>query len=191
MGLIYHFGARAPLFHEDESNAATLQAQTMIVANLSKCVDSVRDYLDCFRAMDPAIDDSLPLEEWFRFIAAFFMAYKLSVKLIEFPQWNVQLARQSLDLEKYMSIFVDRLRRDSTNSDAVSAGDVYSVLGDILDGARSSFILVRDGEFELHDDVCPHKTFDSEVGALGSKPAAQQRPASLAQGKCPATSFWK
>jgi hypothetical protein len=191
MGLVYHFGARAPLFREDETNAATLQAQTMIVANLSKCVDSIRAYLDCFQAMDPTMDDSLPLEEWFRFIAAFFMAYKLSVKLIEFPQWNVELARQSIDLEKYLTTFVKRLRSHSPSGDTVCSGDIYSVLPEILDSARSSFILARDFPHEIDDTFRVHVSVDSEQGLVGPQPRSRQQPSSLKQGKCPATSFWR
>ena len=188
MGIIYTLAARNPLTWIDQSSVATLHAQRVLVSNLTSSVDAIKDYLDYFLTTDTSIDNRLPLEEWFRFVLALFAAYKLSLKLKEFPQWDVRYIRDSLDLEVYFNAFIDRFRASQQAEDyniASEGADIYSVLPEVLESARSSFIFARDHPDQIDQNFKPH--IDPGSAKQSKK---QHRKASPHHRGCPATGFW-
>ena len=193
MGIIYTFDAREPLTWVDKSSVSTIHAQNMLISNLSKSVDAIREYLDYFLSTNMAVDNRLPLEEWFRFVLAFFVAYKLSVKLREFPQWDVRYARETLDLEKYLTAFIDRFRASQADQDisvASSGEDIYSVLPDVLESARASFIVARDHPEQIDSQFRAHIDPGSVSTKKGTSSGTTPFPSTAHKG-CPATGFWR
>lgn len=188
MGLVYHFGPRVALNCKDLAAEALARTNDDINRHLTSCVDAIRDSLNALLATDPALDIFMPLEENFRIIMSFFVAYKLSVKLIEVPQWDVNVARETFDLHDYLGRFMDRFRASQTSEDfaVASAGhDIYSLLPDVLESARNSYLFARsnpdavDDKFQVHVDL-----------GAASKASAVPKVQKPSRGQCPATSFW-
>lgn len=193
MGLIYHCGVRAPLAFVDRHGPDSARTRSFVITSLTKCVDAIKLYLDQFLSMDPHVDNSLPLEEWCRLTLALFVAYKLSVPLIELPSWDPRLAQETLDLELYLGAFVDRLHGNCWNEDlslALRNRSLYTVLPELLDSARTSFTQARifmhtvpRGK-QVHIDLLGEEHFGD-----GESTNAHFSGAS-SQGKCPVTEFW-
>ena len=74
----------------------------MVISNLVKCVSSTKEYLDLFFAIPAAEHTSLPISAWYQVILAVFVLYRLSVGLPEVPEWNREIAHQSVDLQEYL-----------------------------------------------------------------------------------------
>jgi len=165
----------------------------MLVLYLAKCVDAIKDYLDSFKAMDSAMDDRLPLEEWLRLMLAFFVAYKLSAKLIELPGWDVSFVRVTIDLEVYLASFVDRFQFARLGADSVAAlygAGLYSVFPEILDSAKISYIMARDRPHEINNTLRVHSNLGG--GEFGGDSLRAVGPAHTSRGReCPATGFWR
>nr|OQO16802.1 hypothetical protein B0A51_15821 [Rachicladosporium sp. CCFEE 5018] len=86
----------------------------------------------------------MPCEEIGRLILAFFVLYKLSVGPREIAGWDVQLPRNTLDLEIYLERSATQLEQAKTN-DGVPSGiseTLYHVLPLILESARASYMWI-------------------------------------------------
>lgn len=191
MGLIYDFAPRSPIDWTNMSTEIARRTQAEITGSLIKCLDAIKDYFDHFLLMNSAMDDRLPLEEYTRFIFAFLVAYKLSVEMTELPDWDVHMARKTFDLEEYLTIFIERFqssRREVNSAEFASKGDVYSVLPEVLDSARSSYRMARAHPYAMPDRFRVHMDFGTQKagGIATSVPLATPR-----SQKCPATSFWR
>jgi hypothetical protein len=190
MGLVFHFFIRKSKPPEEVS----LLVQGKLAANLTRCADAIKEYLDHFQTLDASFDDQRPSESWFSLSFAFFIAYKLSVKRVEIPWWDVNIARETFDLEYYLSAFRDRLRATSsgTNARGLAFADIdyYSVLPEIFDTARTSYSAARKSvpgtveKHRVHADIgnirCPR---------LMSPATAD--PPSVFNQRCPVTSYWR
>ncbi|RFU29496.1 hypothetical protein B7463_g6823, partial [Scytalidium lignicola] len=191
MGLVYRFESLRPLArNEDKGHPATAPHPTLI-ANLIKCVDAVKEYLDCFLTMSTLEYHSLPLEEWFRIILAFFVLYKLSLGLSEVPGWNVHIARETVDLEDYLNLILNRLK--STQTTQIPLGttytdDLFSIFPTILENVKDSYMAARDSPSLFSDGIIAHDN-------LGAVKATQTFPSTSPSSgptnervRCPGTS---
>jgi hypothetical protein len=192
MGLVYKFESLRPLArNKNEKDNPITAPNALLIANLIKCVDAVKEYLDSFLAMSISGYHSLPLEEWLRVILAFFVLYKLSVGLSEVPAWNADIARETADLETYLSLFLNRLKLAqpiqislSTNS----ADNLFSIFPLILENVKDSYMAARDNPSLFSDGIIAH----DDLGALK---AAQNCPSTSSPSwrtnervRCPGTS---
>lgn len=135
--------------------------------------------------MDPTLYSSLPFEEWFRLIAAFFILYKLSAGHKDILDWNPRLCREIIDLEAYLRTVARLLRGAGSSAETVQTprDEMYFVLPEILESAKHSYVLTRDAPslvgpcHRVHIDL-RHSRRPGTASALASV------------SKCPATGFW-
>lgn len=197
MGLVYYWGTPRKKL---DLGAHRHRTESSINGHFIKCIDAVKDYLDRFldtNATDHQTSNlsRLLFEDWYRLIFAFFVAYKLSIKVVELPSWDTQYARSTFNLEAYLTTFSDKLRRMQSQSELVgdwSQGiDLFSVFPDILESAKVSFVMARDWpqsipeELHVHIDVHRKRPSYVQDGHLGGSTNE------TGLGKCPATSFWR
>lgn len=192
MGLVFHFEIRRPLAPTVGHDSVRSDAQTTIFSNLTTCIDALREYLDVFLAMDVSFYPHLPLEEWNRVVMAFFILYRLSAGLPEFPSWNVSCARFTVDLEQYLAQAIDRIRqsRPDEGDNKIASADLYTVLPEILESAKASYVLQRDhpeqvpAGMKAHIDVGTGRPFRNNASSTPRSFGSSSRV------KCPATGFW-
>nr|OQO32678.1 hypothetical protein B0A51_00056 [Rachicladosporium sp. CCFEE 5018] len=142
MGLLFHFS----LARSCPVVVLGVSGSSALLANLVGCVDQIKCYLDWFLAVDVACYNKMPCEEIGRLILAFFVLYKLSVGPREIAGWDVQLSRNTLDLEIYLQRSATQLEQAKTN-DGVPFGiseTLYHVLPLILESARASYVDARE-----------------------------------------------
>lgn len=184
MGLVYHFRSRRSLSRTKADQGSKLPAHSTLIANLVKAVDAAKEYLDCFLDTPTEIYNSLPLEEWFRLIVAPFVLYKLSIGLSEVPEWDAQIARETMDLERYMDILIDRLNTAHVGENSDRADNLFAMLPKIMESAKASFVAARDNPSMFHDRNQSH--YDQGFAENDSTPT--KCPLSMSRrGKCPAT----
>jgi hypothetical protein len=169
MGLVYRFGPG--LFYSEQLKQKAPPglhvAHPGLIQNLSFCTDAAKDYLDIFLDnLTPDQYHAQPLEEWLRLIFAPFVLYRLCVGVREVPDWTVETARSTVDLEYYLREIGNRLRASIDTSrnvafddaaeatlsfagpprhDMVGAYDLFSLLPLVFGNARDSFTAVKDG----------------------------------------------
>lgn len=188
MGLIYHFRLdRTSIV----PHLACAEAQSDITESLIKCVDAVKGYLDSFLSLQ-CPSDRLPFEEWLRLIVAFFVLYKLSVKLPEVPAWNFECARRIIDLEAYLVTVISRLltaRSENAQLDAQAGENLYAVLPEILKSAKESYIATRDrpDHYGNTDRVHIDLSQSRQPHNMGSSNHRLRTPGIV---RCPITSHW-
>lgn len=185
MGLVYHFTiGKVPTSRAAPCNSAAL------IHNLTQCVEAAKDYLDCFLALPIDIYPHLPAEEYFRCIMAFFVVYKLAARLPELPFWNLNSAREIIDLEQYLDVAASRVRQSRLAADEIASGDVYSVLPEILESAKASYVVARDHPEQTVQGLRAH----ADVGSwdpVANSTSKTARPSPAIQRGCPATGYWK
>ena len=178
MGLLFHFrNLNLPAEHQ-----ASVEATS---ANLLKCVEAIKQYLDTFLVLDTASFSSLPFEEWFRLIIAFFILYKLSAGPRDMPEWDVKLCRSRIHLEAYLTAVACRIRETAPTLACCPSprDELYFVLPLVLESARDSYVLARDHPILLTPDHRVHVDLRRPI-RLGQGAGPASAP------KCPATGFW-
>jgi len=166
MGLVYRFENLRPLArNKDEKDHPVTAPHPTLIANLIKCVDAVKEYLDCFLTMSTSEYYTLPLEEWFRVILASFVLYKLSLGLSEVPGWNVHIARETVDLEDYLNLLLNSLKSTQATQIPLSTtctDNLFSTFPTILENVKDSYMAARDSPSLFSDGIRAH----DDLGAL-------------------------
>ncbi|KAH8803339.1 hypothetical protein F5884DRAFT_847183 [Xylogone sp. PMI_703] len=192
MGLVHRFETLRPLArNKDEKGHAAPPPHPTLIMNLIKCVDSVKKYLDCFLTIPTSEYHRLPLEEWFRVIMACFVLYKLSLGLSEVPGWNVHIARETADLEDYLSLLLNRLKLTQPTQIPLSAtctDDLFSIFPIILENVKDSYIVARDSPSLFSDGIIAHDDLGTQKSTQTfSSPSFSSDPAN-GRARCPGIS---
>lgn len=192
MGLVFHFDHKKSLALTAGCNKTTSDHQAVLVSNLTTCVEALREYLDVFLAMEVSTYPHLPFEEWNRVILAFFILYRLSVNLPEVSTWDISYARLAIDLEGYLTQAIDRILRSRPDEggNEIASADLYSVLPEILESAKASYVLRRDHPEQVTAGLKAHINVGTGAPFRNNASSTHNTLTSSMRVKCPATGFW-
>jgi hypothetical protein len=182
MGLLYHY--RRP-----KSPRADRVVDPALTLSLVGCVEAIKSYLDVFLAFDPSTHEHLPFEEWCRVIMAFFILYKLSAGHQDIPHWNANLCRDIINLDEYLRRTIAQLTVFVLpDSEEPTSQGIFYVLPQILESARTSYILARDEPNLQVPGARVH--IDLNETKISAKSPASELHTRREQTRCPATGLW-
>ena len=116
-----------------------------VVINLIQCVNVAKEYLDIFLAMPVTEYHILPMFGWYRVILAIFVLYRLSIGLLVVPEWSPLIARETVNLEHYLGIIVDRLTSNASRpSGAGQSETLFRMFAELFDSVRATYIMAKD-----------------------------------------------
>lgn len=181
MGLVYCYGQRRPPAPKAQEDLTILSTPPMVISNLVKCVSSTKEYLDLFLAIPAAEHTSLPISAWYQVILAVFVLYRLSVGLSEVPEWNAEIAQESVDLQEYLDTLLSNLQAIKPPPDRqIPAKSLFSMLPEILGSVKNSYALAKENLTQVRDSNRAHH----ELGA--SKTTV---PSVRGRHRCPALRY--
>lgn len=155
-----------------------LSAPPKVINNLIKCVSSTKEYLDSFLAIPAAEHNSLPFAAWCQFIFTLFVLYRLSVRLPEVPDWNVEIAQKTVDLQEYLGTLLSHLQITEPSPERqIPTKSLFSRLPEVLGSVKTSYALAKENCTQGHDSRRAHCELNS------SHSTAQRRH------RCPALRY--
>ncbi|KAJ5415116.1 hypothetical protein N7465_003811 [Penicillium sp. CMV-2018d] len=171
MGLVYCYGQRRPPPPKSQEDSTILSTPPMVISNLVKCVSSTKEYLDLFFAIPAAEHTSLPISAWYQVILAVFVLYRLSVGLPEVPEWNREIAHQSVDLQEYLDTLLSNLQAIKPSPDRqIPTKNLFSMLPEILGSVKDSYALEKENLTQVHDsNRAHHKLGASKIAASSAR----------------------
>ncbi|OJK01825.1 hypothetical protein ASPACDRAFT_1880196 [Aspergillus aculeatus ATCC 16872] len=181
LGLVYCYGQRRPSCQMARGESTILSTHPNVINNLTKCVSSAKGYLQIFCALPAAEQSFLPFSTWYQVILAVFVLYRLSVGLPEVPQWSVDIARQTVDLQECIDQLRSHLQGIKPLSDRqIPSKSLFSRLPEILESVGTSYTLAKENAAQ----VCDSRRAHHELKASDST-------ASPTQGlhRCPAVRY--
>lgn len=188
MGLVYCYGQKRPPPSKAQEDLTILSTPPMVISNLVKCVSSAKEYLDLFLAVPAAEHTSLPISAWYQVILAVFVLYRLSVGLSEVPEWNGEIAQESVDLQEYLDTLLSNLQAIKPPPDRqIPAKSLFSTLPEILGSVKDSYALAKESLAQVRDSNRAHhklgasKTIASSVRGPHRCPALRYSNRHVAQ----------
>jgi hypothetical protein len=184
MGLVYRIRPKPPppqaLLHSSPDNSKILSC-------LVKCVESSKEYLDMFLDISTSDYYSLPIFEWFRIVFATFLIYRMSIGIVAISEWSPLLARETIDLEEYLSVIENRVASVETRlpSNSSHSDSLFLMFSKLINSVKSSFVFARSQPDppELMKRAGPH--FEALNNPSGGCIPQQYRPG------CPAFHLFK
>lgn len=158
MGLVYRYGPRNPPVPKAQEDSTLLSVPPMVISNLIRCVNSTKESLDFFLAIPITRHGSLPFATWYQVILAIFVLYRLSVGLPEAPEWNVEIAQQTVDLQAYFDTLLSYLQVIKPSPDRqLPTKSLYSRLFEVMESVRTSYAVARGNPAErVRDSLNAH-----------------------------------
>lgn len=145
----------------------------MVISNLIKCVSSAKEYLDYFVTIPMAELSNLPFSTWYQLILTVFVLYRLSVGLPEVPEWNVEIAQSTMDLQDYLDTLSSHLKIIKPSTDRQTpTKSLFSRLHDIIGSVRTSYKSAKENPTQAHDSRNAHH----ELLASMNKGPSTQKP---------------
>ncbi|PYH82741.1 hypothetical protein BO82DRAFT_61388 [Aspergillus uvarum CBS 121591] len=180
MGLVYCYGQRRPPSREGEKASTILSAHPRVISNLIECVSSAQGYLDIFCALPVAEQGSFPFSTWYQVVLVVFVLYRLSVGLPEVPQWNVDLARQTVDLQEYIGQLLSQFQAIKPLTDRqIPTKSLFARLPEIMESVRTSYTLATEkgaqggNSRHAHHELAPWNRSASSTLGLHRCPAVR------------------
>ncbi|RAH41858.1 Zn(II)2Cys6 transcription factor [Aspergillus brunneoviolaceus CBS 621.78] len=178
MGLVYCYGQRRPPSRMAQRELTILSAHPMVISHLTDCVSSAKDYLDIFCALPAAAQRRLPFSTWYQVVLAVFVLYRLSVGLPEVPQWNVDIARETVDLQEYTDQLLSHLQGIAPLSDRqIPTTSLFSRMPEIMQSVRTSYALAKENGAPVRDSRHAHHDLASVNRTASSTPRLHRCPA--------------
>lgn len=169
MGLVYRYGPRNPPIPKTQENSTLLSVPPMVISNLIKCVISTKESLDSFLAIPITRHGSLPFATWYQVILTIFVLYRLSVGLPEAPEWNVEIAQQTVDLQAYFDTLLSYLQVMKPPPDRqLPTKSLYSRLPEVMESVRTSYAVARGNLAEVRDSRNAHHELRAVNNAASS-----------------------
>ncbi|OOQ88739.1 hypothetical protein PEBR_11243 [Penicillium brasilianum] len=169
MGLVYCYGRRRPPSPKTQECSTLLSAHPMVINNLTKCLSSAKEYLDYFCALPASEHRTLPFSAWYQVIFTVFVLYRLSVGLSEVPQWDVEIAQQTLDLRYYIDTLLSHLQEIKPLPDRkIPTKSLFTRLPEIIGSVRTSYALAKENPAEVRDSHHAHYDLMSSNNASPS-----------------------
>lgn len=171
---------------------------------LVDCLQAAVEYLDFFLTIPLSSYSLLSTSQWSALIYSIVVMYRLSIGTPRVPLWDVQVARSTVKLERYLEILCDRMQHVSQERlraiVETSKRDLYSVMGLIFQNVRNTYERLRrlPQEKSSTDEAIVHATsFPSQVMDEAPLPQPrsgpvfqQEQPRPGYQNRCPALQFW-
>jgi hypothetical protein len=190
MGLVYCYGQRRPPSPKAQEEFTILSAHPMVISNLIKCVSSTKEYLDSFFALPATEQNSLPYSAWCQVVLTVFVLYRLSVGLPEVPQWDVEIAQQTVDLQEYIDKLLSHLQVIKPLPDRqIPTKSLFSRLPEIMGSVRASYVLAKEDLAQARDSLHAHHELNgfnntaSSVQGLRRCPAVRYSSRHVAQAQ--------
>ncbi|KGO65950.1 hypothetical protein PITC_021510 [Penicillium italicum] len=188
MGLVYCYGQRRPPPPTTQEDSTILSTPPMVISNLVKCVGSTREYLDLFLAIPAVEHNGLPFSTWYQVNFTVFVLYRLSVGLPEVPEWNGEIAHQSVNLEEYLETLLSNLQAIKPSPDRqIPAKSLFSMMSEIIGSVKNSYAVAKENlaqvrdSYHAHHEVVASKTTASSAQGLHRCPALRYRSRRVAQ----------
>jgi hypothetical protein len=166
MGLVYRCGKNRISRKNSGQNDSSGTAHPALTTNLIRSVEAAKQAFDCFLQIPPTSYNHMPSAEWSRIMFMTIVLYRLSVSLPEVPDWNVELARQTVDFERCLSALIHHINisRIGTSSAMYSDPTLFAMFPDILNSVKTSYTAVREYPHQFPDGISAHKTLDKGTG---------------------------
>ncbi|RAH75737.1 hypothetical protein BO86DRAFT_327418 [Aspergillus japonicus CBS 114.51] len=178
MGLVYCYGQRRPPSREREKASTILSAHPRVISNLIKCVSSAQGYLAIFCALPVTEQSSFPFPTWYQVILVVFVLYRLSVGLPEVPQWNVDLARQTVNLQEYIGQLLSQFQAIEPLTDRqIPTKSLFARLPEIMKSVRTSYALATEKGAQGGDSCHAHHELAAWNRTAPSNPGLHRCPA--------------
>lgn len=150
----------------------------MIISNLIKCVNSAKEYLDYFLTLPFAELNSLPFSTWYQVILTVFVLYRLSVGLPEVPEWNVEIAQHTVDLQDYLDTLLSHLQTIKPSTDRqVPTKSLFSRLPEILGSVKTSYTSAKENPTQDRDSRNAHHELLVSINKASSMQKMHRCPA--------------
>ncbi|PYI28965.1 hypothetical protein BP00DRAFT_401748 [Aspergillus indologenus CBS 114.80] len=178
MGLVYCYGQRRPPSREGDKASTILSAHPRVISNLIKCVSSAQGYLNIFCALPVAEQSSFPSSTWYQVVLVVFVLYRLSVGLPEVPQWNVDLARQTVNLQEYIGQLLSQFQAIKPLTDRqIPTKSLFARLPEIMESVRTSYALATEKGAQGGDSHHAHHELAAWNRSASSTPGLHRCPA--------------
>ncbi|EKV12271.1 hypothetical protein PDIG_45960 [Penicillium digitatum PHI26] len=178
MGLVYCYGQRRPPPPKAQDEFTMLSTPPMIISNLVKCVSSTKEFLDFFFTIPAAQHGDLPFSTWYQFIFAIFVLYRLSVGLPEVPEWNGEIAQQSVNLQEYLERLLSNLQSTKPSLDRqIPTKSLFSMLPEIIGNVKNSYIVAKENLAHVSDSHHAHHKLGASKTTASSAPGRHRCPA--------------
>lgn len=159
-----------------------LSTPPMVISNLVKCVSSTKEYLDLFFAIPAAEHNNLPCSTWYQVFFTVFVLYRLSVGLPEVPEWNGEIAQQSVNLQEYLDTLLSNLQAIKTSPDRqIPTKSLFSMLPEIIGSVRNSYALAKENLAQVRDSHRAHHELGASAQQLHRCPALRYSSRRIAQ----------
>jgi hypothetical protein len=178
MDLLNPFVPKNKSFEVDQSGESPVRS-SIRVDILFICLEATKEFFDTFLCIPATEYRRLSFVEWSRLIVTTVALYKLSLGSPRIPEWDVQIARNTVRLEIYLEALCYRIQSISIASPSVPEGtDLFSILRQIFDNVRTTYERLRQlpQSVSASDDSKVHET------SFPAKPTYQNR--------CPAFPYW-
>lgn len=150
----------------------------MIISNLIKCLSSTREYLDYFFTLPIAELNSLPFSAWYQVILTLFVLYRLSVGLPEVPEWNVEIAQHTVDLQDYLDRLLSHLQTIKPSIDRqIPTKSLFSRLSEIIGSVKTSYTSAKESFTEVRDSLNAHHELLASINKASSMQRLHRCPA--------------
>ncbi|KAE8554404.1 hypothetical protein EYB25_002943 [Talaromyces marneffei] len=178
MGLVYRYGPRKTPVPKAQADSTLLSVPPMVISNLIKCVTSTKESLDSFLAIPVTGHCSLPFSTWYQLILTVFVLYRLSVGLLEVPEWNVEIAQQTVDLQAYFDTLLSYLHIMKSSPDRqIPTKSLFSRIPEIMESVRTSYALAREDIVEVRDSSNAHHELNASNNTASSVQRLRRCPA--------------
>ena len=178
MGLVYCYGQRRPPSPRAQEDSTTFSAHPMVISNLIKCVSSTKEYLDSFFALPAEEQNSLPFSTWCQVVLTVFVLYRLSVGLPEVPQWNVEIAQQTVDLQEYIDTLLSHFQAIEPLPDRqIPTKSLFSRMPEIMGSVKTSYALAKENLAQVHDSRHAHHDLKASNNTVPSVQGLHRCPA--------------
>lgn len=130
---------------------------------LFACLSAAQSFFSSFLSIPASSYRLLSIVDWSRLIYATVIIYKLSLGSPRIPEWDVQAARTTANLECYLETLCQRMQSISSTGPGVPEGaDLFSIMKLIFDNVKSTYVRLRDdpryANPREHEDENVHET---------------------------------
>ena len=168
---------------------------------LLDCLASASSYLDLWLTIPISTYPFLATSQWSGFIYSTVIIYRLSIGTPRVPLWDVQVARETVKLERYLEVMCERMQEATRERLKAIVGthnrDLYAVMGLVLQNVRYTYNRLRmlPQSLSSTDEESVHATSfpDDESSLPVPRPGPifeKEQPRAGYQSRCPALQFW-
>ena len=147
------------------------------------CLESTKQFCERFLAIPASEYPKLCFVQWSALIFATVILYKLSIGVSHLPEWNTEVARSAIDIERYLEVLSARM---GCNYATLEKADLFSLMGPILANVKRTYDRLKLlPQSHSASDTNPVHVTDLADTSRGVGPVTE-----TFQHRCPAYPFW-